>query len=147
MRPFVVIRQYESADLIARKELIKQYAMSFAFDAFISCLFREVNIYYPFEWSFNLWNENSVINLKIECLWLIDCVFFFQDFHSTGCAGGGCNVYFLWFTFADLPMFVATCCCFHLYFGLWRLFYQSVGIVKCKFGWLYSVIGIVLYWN
>lgn len=48
MRPFVVIRQYESADLIARKELIKQYAMSFAFDAFISCLFREVNIYYPF---------------------------------------------------------------------------------------------------
>lgn len=42
MRPFVVIRQYETADMIARKDLIKQYAMSFAFDAFTSCLFREV---------------------------------------------------------------------------------------------------------
>lgn len=42
MRPFIVIRQFESADTVSRKELIKQYAMSFAFDAFTSCLFREV---------------------------------------------------------------------------------------------------------
>lgn len=45
MRPFIVIRQFESVDMMSRKELIKQYAMSFAFDAFISCLFREVFIY------------------------------------------------------------------------------------------------------
>lgn len=42
MRPFIVIRQFESTDMLSRKELIKQYAMSFAFDAFTSCLFREV---------------------------------------------------------------------------------------------------------
>lgn len=53
MRPFVVIRQYESADLLARKELIKQYAMSFAFDAFLSCLFREVID----EYQFSDWNS------------------------------------------------------------------------------------------
>lgn len=45
MRPFIVIRQFESVDMMSRKELIKQYAMSFAFDAFTSCLFREVFIY------------------------------------------------------------------------------------------------------
>lgn len=43
MRPFIVIRQFESGDSVSRKELVKQYAMSFAFDAFTSCLFREVN--------------------------------------------------------------------------------------------------------
>lgn len=45
MRPFIVIRQFESVDMMSRKELIKQYAMSFAFDAFTSCLFREVFIF------------------------------------------------------------------------------------------------------
>lgn len=45
MRPFIVIRQYESADMIARKSLIKEHAMSFAFDAFTSCLFREVKYF------------------------------------------------------------------------------------------------------
>lgn len=42
MRPFIVIRRYEKSDEISRKDLIKQFVMSFAFDAFISCLFREV---------------------------------------------------------------------------------------------------------
>ncbi|XP_031627193.1 uncharacterized protein LOC116343332 [Contarinia nasturtii] len=42
MRPFIVIRQFESDDTIARKDLIRQYVMSFAFDAFTSCLFREI---------------------------------------------------------------------------------------------------------
>lgn len=42
MRPFIVIRRYEKSDEISRKDLIKQFVMSFTFDAFISCLFREV---------------------------------------------------------------------------------------------------------
>lgn len=44
MRPFIVIRQYELADTVPRKELIKKHVMSFAFDAFISCIFREVKL-------------------------------------------------------------------------------------------------------
>lgn len=42
MRPFIVIRHYEKTDEFAYKDLIKKYVMSFAFDAFTSCLFREV---------------------------------------------------------------------------------------------------------
>lgn len=42
MRPFIVIRSYEIADGVARKETIRKYVMSFAFEAFMSCIFREV---------------------------------------------------------------------------------------------------------
>lgn len=42
MRPFIVIRLYEINDAGTRKEIIRQYAMSFAFEAFMSCIFREV---------------------------------------------------------------------------------------------------------
>lgn len=43
MRPFIVIRDYKLTDDQQCKDLIKTYVMSFAFDAFLSCLFREVN--------------------------------------------------------------------------------------------------------
>lgn len=65
MRPFIVIRQFESADMVSRKELIKQYAMSFAFDAFTSCLFREVFIYYAKD-SLNKSKKSHVISLEID---------------------------------------------------------------------------------
>lgn len=42
-RPYILIREFKRGDDIARRELIKQYVMSFAFDAFLSCLFREVS--------------------------------------------------------------------------------------------------------
>lgn len=42
-RPYILIREFKRGDDIPRKELIKQYVMSFAFDAFLSCLFREVS--------------------------------------------------------------------------------------------------------
>lgn len=54
MRPFIVIRQFECADTVPRKDLIKQYAMSFAFDAFTSCLFREVNSIVSIRFAFDL---------------------------------------------------------------------------------------------
>lgn len=43
VRPFIVIREYRPADDIACRELIKNYVMSFATGAFVSCLFREVS--------------------------------------------------------------------------------------------------------
>lgn len=42
MRPFIVIREFKNGDEIPYKELVKEYVMSFAFEAFTSCLFREV---------------------------------------------------------------------------------------------------------
>lgn len=131
MRPFIVIRQYESADSISRKELIRKYALSFAFDAFMSCLFREVQIREFFLLCNEIFNQTIVISFV--------SVWFVVDFHSTGCAGGCCDVHFLWFPINHLLMFTTTCCYFHLCFCIWGLFHQSTRIVKCKFGSIYLV--------
>lgn len=42
-QPYILIREFKRGDDVPRKELIKQHVMSFAFDAFLSCLFREVS--------------------------------------------------------------------------------------------------------
>lgn len=63
MRPFIVIRQFQSDDTVRRKELIKQYVMSFALDAFVSCLFREVY----FLLLINIWSNKMQNQLFCCC--------------------------------------------------------------------------------
>lgn len=84
MRPFIVIRQFESADTVPRKELIKQYAMSFAFDAFTSCLFREVNFsnLFAFRSKSFTWcrkrRKKQTRSCRIDCIASDFCHFFFN---------------------------------------------------------------------
>lgn len=42
MKPFVVIRKHENQDNVALQRLIREFVMSGAWEAFVSCLFREV---------------------------------------------------------------------------------------------------------
>ncbi|XP_058058077.1 uncharacterized protein LOC131209106 [Anopheles bellator] len=44
MKPFVVIRKHESQDNTALQHLIREFIMSGAWEAFISCLFREITL-------------------------------------------------------------------------------------------------------
>lgn len=46
MLPFIVIREYKPADEFICKEIIRNYVMSFAQSAFITCIFREVILLY-----------------------------------------------------------------------------------------------------
>lgn len=47
-RAFILIRKFKKEDEFARRDLLKCYAVSFAFDAFLSCLFREVFSHEPY---------------------------------------------------------------------------------------------------
>lgn len=47
-RPFILIREFQQLDEFSRRDVIKRYVLSFAFEAFISCLFREVIISFVF---------------------------------------------------------------------------------------------------
>lgn len=42
MKPFIVIKQYDHSNAIEYKNLIQYYVMSFAFNTFLSCIFKEV---------------------------------------------------------------------------------------------------------
>uniref|UniRef100_A0A182JFH7 N-acetyltransferase domain-containing protein n=1 Tax=Anopheles atroparvus TaxID=41427 RepID=A0A182JFH7_ANOAO len=44
MKPFVVIRKHENQDNVALQSLIREFVMSGAWDAFVSCLFREITL-------------------------------------------------------------------------------------------------------
>ncbi|KFB46844.1 AGAP002285-PA-like protein [Anopheles sinensis] len=44
MKPFVVIRKHENQDNVALQSLIKEFVMSGAWEAFMSCLFREITL-------------------------------------------------------------------------------------------------------
>ena len=46
MRPFIIIREYKKADDFFCQEVIKNYVMSHAKNAFYSCLFREVIFFF-----------------------------------------------------------------------------------------------------
>lgn len=44
MKPFVVIRKLEGADNLQCQTVVKDFVMAGAWDAFVSCLFREVSV-------------------------------------------------------------------------------------------------------
>lgn len=44
MKPFVVIRKHENQDNVALQRLIREFVMSGAWEAFVSCLFREITL-------------------------------------------------------------------------------------------------------
>lgn len=136
MRPFIVIRQFESADMVSRKELIKQYAMSFAFDAFTSCLFREVFTYRFFKHlekvSFYLFKDrcnaqtNSIVGMnKIDVS--------ISDLYPACCVGGRINVHFSWSSSYDLLIFNTASCDSHLCFSLRCIFCKGSRIGECTF--------------
>lgn len=116
MRPFIVIRSYEIADATARKEIIRKYVMSFAFEAFVSCIFREVR-------------SESYVFRNFSKFWLKKIV---SDFHSIDCVCGGDDVYFRWSSITRMFHGDTISYCIHLFIGLWNLFDESHGIVFGK---------------
>lgn len=119
-RPYILIREFKRGDDIPRRELMKNYVMSFAFDAFLSCLFREVS-------PANLPNQANRPYLWIP---------FFPnqiDLHSIDCLGSGCDVHILRSAIADLLVGDSVCDRFPLRVGIFHVFQQRHGVGERKF--------------
>lgn len=116
MRPFIVIRSYEIADAAARKEIIRKYVMSFAFEAFMSCIFREVR---------SSFKKRIFLFRNLTKFWLHENI---SDFHSIDCICGGDDVYFCWSSITSMLYGDTISYCIHLFICLWNLHNESHGI-------------------
>lgn len=119
-RPYILIREFKRGDEIPRRDLLKQYAMSFAFDAFLSCLFREVSRRPPPPWT----NQDTRIDQTDSSR--------FVGIHSIDCLDSGCDVHILRFAIARLSVSHSVCDYFPLRFHLFHILQQShwIGIGK-----------------
>lgn len=120
-RPYILIREFKRGDDIARKELIKQYVMSFAFDAFLSCLFREVT--------------PSKYQTKFEIFPTATydfSVLFPLDFRSIDSVSCGCDVYFFRSAIAHLSVGNSICDYISVHIRVFDVFHQRNGIGKCE---------------
>lgn len=94
MKPFVVIRKLEGADNLQCQTVVKDFVMAGAWDAFVSCLFREVSVNNLFFIDFYF----SLIDLRFVGL-------LFGGWTDYAAAGGhrvGDHVYLLWDSAADV---------------------------------------------
>lgn len=114
MRPFIVIRPYEFTDAASHKETIRKYVMSFAFEAFISCIFREVG-------SFMIFPKNFELIYSISGIHSINRICGRNDVHFPGSSTN----YVLHSNTAG--------CCLHLSVGLWNVCDKSNGAELGKF--------------
>lgn len=125
MQPFIIVRPLDDASIPAYKRLIREYVMSFAFDAFVSCIFKEVRT--TARSQYLCASHSTCIPLLVPISFAL-----FIDIHLPCCSCDGCAVYFLRRTVGVLFVFCATCCRFSLRFRVQRLFCEIVRFDKCK---------------
>lgn len=121
-RPYILIREFKRGDEIPRRELIKQYVMSFAFDAFLSCLFREVSR--PPKSSKRKIDWRMFLSSPMLSKW--------TDFHPVDGLSGGCDVYILRFAIAHLFVCNSVCDCLPLRFRVLHILQQGHGAGQRK---------------
>lgn len=123
---------------MARKELIKNYAMSFAFDAFTSCLFREVFIYY---WSKNWFgHQNFGQRTKVNGFPFSTGIQYLAGVYTISGFSSCRDVYILPYAVVYLSIIHTTCCYFHLCFCLRCIFHQGTWIIKRMFFVLFVIL-------
>lgn len=116
MRPFIVIKRFESTNKSEYQQLLRQYAMSFAFNAFLSCLFREVT-----PATYNKIDQCPILSFSNICRFF--CLFI--GIYSACSACGGCHVHILQCSITILFGRIPTCYCFHLCVSVQCLFCES----------------------
>lgn len=101
MKPFVVIRKHENQDNAALQSLIREFIMSGAWDAFVSCLFREVRkmrrCVQRFFLNNNAFSHSQITLQLIVLVWALMFIFFGIPLYMCAMAIP-CVVLLIWFT-------------------------------------------------
>lgn len=125
MPSYLLIRKFENSDEFKCQEIIKEFVMSGAKDAFFDGLFREVrnkkNIFWGYV-SLFLFRFLFLDNITADCSCLGDCI------------------YILWSTVTLLYIYSSICDIFNICFCLWFTLHKCNGTGECEFKFVIFLI-------